>query len=365
MNTKKNLLPALATHPGEIIQDELDARGVNQAEFAKLIGIEKTQLNEIIKGKRNINADLALLLEKAIEIDADYWMSAQKNYELDQARINEKNQSRLEAIEEWSIWSKNIPGNFFKKHKFLSGDPVQDIGIVKAIYGVSHVDQIASTYASPAYARYKKTNTDKVDRNNVVAWTKLISYLGEQQKVGTFHRKHRDSVLEQLKSLITENKNVKERAITILAEAGIKLIYHKNAEKCPIDGVCLWSGKNPLIGMSLRHNRLDNFAFTLFHELGHVYLHLVNNPEAQFLDDLDHSTNSINEEETEANEFAANSLISSKDWATFIGNKNRMLDEYAISFGKEIGIHPIIIKGRIKHHFNDYTLRTKIANDIK
>jgi HTH-type transcriptional regulator/antitoxin HigA len=365
MKTKKNLLPAFATHPGEIIQDELDARGVNQAELAKLIGIEKTQLNEVIKGKRGINADLALLLEKALGIDADYWMSAQKNYELDQARINEKTQAKLQSIEEWNIWSKNIPTSFLKKHKYLNGDPSHDVNKIKAIYGISHVDQIASTYASPAYARYKKTNTDKVDRNNVVAWTKLISYLGEQQKVSTFHRKHKDNVLKQLKQLITDNKNVKEGAISILADAGIKLVYHKNAEKCPIDGVCVWSGKNPLIGMSLRHNRLDNFAFTLFHELGHVYLHLVNNPEAQFLDDLDHATNSINEEETEANEFAANSLIPSNDWDSFIGNNNRMQDDFAISFGKSIGIHPIIIKGRLKHHFKDYTLRTKIENDIK
>lgn len=364
MNTKKDIVPALTTHPGEIIQDELDSRKMNQAELAKLIGIEKTQLNEIIKGKRSINADLALLLEKAMGIDAEYWINAQKIYELDTARIDEKNQGRLQSIEEWNILSPNIPISFLKKHKFISGDPMLDVDIVKSIYGINHIEQLAATYASSVYIRYKKTNTDKVDRINVIGWTKLISYLGQQQQVNTFHIKHMDSVISQLRKLITENKNIKEKAIAILADAGIKLVYHKNAEKCPIDGVCLWSGKNPLIGMSLRHSRLDNFAFTLFHELGHVYLHLVNNPEAQFIDDLEDSSNKEDQEEIEANNFAADSLIAPENWEYFISNQNRMQDDFAISFAKEVGIHPIVVKGRLKHHFQNYTHRTRIENNI-
>ena len=64
--TTKNLVPAIATHPGTILSEEMEANGYSQIDLAKLIDIKRSQLNEIIKGKRNINADLALLLEKAI-----------------------------------------------------------------------------------------------------------------------------------------------------------------------------------------------------------------------------------------------------------------------------------------------------------
>jgi HTH-type transcriptional regulator / antitoxin HigA len=364
MKTKKDLVPAIATHPGEIIQDELDAREMNQAELALLIGMEKSQLNDVIKGKRSINADTAVLLEKALGIDADYWMSAQKNYELDLARINAKNQARIQSIEEWNIWKGYVPVDFFKKSKLITGDPIYDVEAIKKIYGYSHVEQFAATFASPVYVRYKQGNAKKADRVNILGWTKLISYLGEQQKVTVFNQKHKAALLMELRKVIAENKNVKEAAVAALANAGIKLVFHKNADKCPVDGVCMWNGKNPLIGMSLRYSRLDNFAFTLFHELGHVYLHLVNDPQAQFVDDLDNADQRIDQDEIEANEFASNNLIAPKEWERFMGNSNRMQDEFAVLFAAEIGIHPAVVKGRLKFEFKDYALRTRIDNSL-
>ena len=67
--TTKNLVPAFATHPGLMLADEIEANEYSQIDFAKLINLSRSQLNEIIKGKRNLNADLALLLEKALGVD--------------------------------------------------------------------------------------------------------------------------------------------------------------------------------------------------------------------------------------------------------------------------------------------------------
>lgn len=99
MKTTAQLIPAFATHPGTILLDEIIANGFSQIEFAKLINLNRSQLNEIIKGKRNINASLALVLEKALKIDAEYWLEAQKNYELDTARQEAKNILLLQDIE--------------------------------------------------------------------------------------------------------------------------------------------------------------------------------------------------------------------------------------------------------------------------
>jgi HTH-type transcriptional regulator/antitoxin HigA len=364
MRTKKELVPAIAIHPGETIKDELEAREMSQAELASLIGMKKTQLNEVIKGKRSMNADLAVLLEKALGIDADYWMNAQKNYELDLARIDEKNQSRIQYIEEWNMWKEQVPVAFLKKHNYLTGNPVHDVEKVKEIYAVQHVDQLAPFYASSTFAHYKKTNTDKADRRHVLGWTKLISYLGSQQKVVAFKHQSKDAVIEELRKIISKNQNVVNQSTALLASVGIKLVIHKNADKCPVDGVCLWNGKNPLIGMSMRYSRLDNFAFTLFHELGHVYLHLVNNPDAQFVDDLDDTHRNIDSKETEANEFAADSLIPIDSWEEFITSDKRMQDDFAVSFAEKVGIHPTVVKGRLKHELKSFSIRTRIENEI-
>lgn len=84
----KQLTPAIAIHPGEIMSDELKFRGTRLKKFAKLIGIPQRQLNEIIKGKRSINADIALTIGKALKMDAVLWLNLQCNYEIDAAKLS-------------------------------------------------------------------------------------------------------------------------------------------------------------------------------------------------------------------------------------------------------------------------------------
>jgi antitoxin HigA-1 len=69
-------------HPGEIIADELEARLISQKDFAKQIDLLPPHLNDLIKGKRNVSAKIAIKLETALGIDADYWLRVQMNYDL-------------------------------------------------------------------------------------------------------------------------------------------------------------------------------------------------------------------------------------------------------------------------------------------
>ena len=96
------LTPAYATHPGEMLADELEARGIKQQEFAQQIGMQKSQLNEIIKGKRSINAEVAVLIEAALNIPADFWLKAQNNHDLALVKIQSKVQERIAAIADWN-----------------------------------------------------------------------------------------------------------------------------------------------------------------------------------------------------------------------------------------------------------------------
>lgn len=73
-------------HPGELLLEELEARGILQKDFAEKLGMRPSHLNELVKGKRNISALLALKIEKLLKIDADIWMRLQVQYDLDTAR---------------------------------------------------------------------------------------------------------------------------------------------------------------------------------------------------------------------------------------------------------------------------------------
>ena len=367
MKKLTELIPLTATHPGEVLLDELEARAISQTDFAQQIGLKKSQLNEIIKGKRNVNAELALLFEKVLNINANYWLELQKNYDLDSARIEQKNQHRLEAIEQWSLIKDKLSVSFFKKEKIINGDPVHDIPIVKTIYGVQHLEELATLYAQPDYVRFRKSTKLKVNPINLLAWVKLVQYNAVHQKVEVFNYKQKDELMQSLKKIITKNKKTLKRVKSTLADYGIKLVYQKKPLQAPVDGISFWSDNNPAIGMSLRYKRLDNFAFTLFHELGHIFEHLLNNHKAEFID-LDYKAQSSAYKkdpiEKEANQFAEYHLISKDNWKAFYQKNKTYCDNEIIAFAKANKIHPCIVRGKISFKRNNYRIRSAIDFEI-
>lgn len=82
---KNNIKPAFATHPGELIKDELRERAITQKQLAIQMGVKPSVLNEVINGKRAISLNMAKALESALEISADMWLNLQSQYELDVA----------------------------------------------------------------------------------------------------------------------------------------------------------------------------------------------------------------------------------------------------------------------------------------
>ena len=91
---KDNITPFVATHPGEMIKDELRERKLTQKQLALETGIKPSVLSETINGKRPVSKNVALALEQALGISADIWMNLQTQYDLDSVRIAEGNNLR-------------------------------------------------------------------------------------------------------------------------------------------------------------------------------------------------------------------------------------------------------------------------------
>lgn len=93
-----NLAPFEPTHPGEIIKDELEARQITQARLAESIGVSASLVNEIIRGKRGIGTEMALLLEAAIDLPADMLLNLQNAYNKQVAKSDVSFMQRLSAV---------------------------------------------------------------------------------------------------------------------------------------------------------------------------------------------------------------------------------------------------------------------------
>lgn len=92
--SKKDLTPFIATHPGEMVKDELKERGMTQKQLAAETGIKPSVLSETINGKRSVSLNVAVALEKALGIPADIWMNLQTQYDLDMANIAKRDDQR-------------------------------------------------------------------------------------------------------------------------------------------------------------------------------------------------------------------------------------------------------------------------------
>lgn len=359
----KQLTPAMAIHPGEVLKDELHARNIAQKEFALLTGIQQTQLNEIVKGKRGINADIALLIGKAMEMDARLWLNLQNDYELDVAKTNEKNKERITAIGQWEMVKPYIPEKFFKKQGKMTGNPVKDIPVVKEIYGVSNFEQLAAVYSQQKYARFRKSGKLTTDKVNLIGWAQLVNYEASKIKLREFDARKQKQLLADLKAIFRKNVETVESTRSVLAAYGIKFIVLSHPEKCAVDGVSLWSNGNPAIGISLRHKRIDYFAFTIMHELGHIFLHLVNNNTAEFIDlekDGDNATYKKSKEEKEADEFSRNGLINCEEWSEFMADHSHFYEEDFLAFAWKMEIHPAIVLGRYCFETENFRIRSGI-----
>ncbi|MDL2255392.1 HigA family addiction module antidote protein [Parabacteroides sp. OttesenSCG-928-K15] len=103
METKKTfesyeLMPSEPIHPGEMLKDELQIRGISQRKFASLINVSYSVLNEVLNGKRPITTEYALKIEAATGIKAYMWLNMQAAYNMQTARQDNNLSAMLDQI---------------------------------------------------------------------------------------------------------------------------------------------------------------------------------------------------------------------------------------------------------------------------
>ena len=96
--TANNMASSMLIHPGEMIKDEINARGITQKELAQQMGVSYTVFNEILNGKRPVTTEYALLLEAALGTNASIWIGLQADYNLQKAKQDKSFLKRLEKI---------------------------------------------------------------------------------------------------------------------------------------------------------------------------------------------------------------------------------------------------------------------------
>ncbi|MEJ8845596.1 ImmA/IrrE family metallo-endopeptidase [Variovorax rhizosphaerae] len=148
-----------------------------------------------------------------------------------------------------------------------------------------------------------------------------------------------------------------------LADMGVALVFEDHFSKTYLDGAAMFDDGRPVVALTLRHDRLDNFWFALLHELMHVQKHL--GPDRLFIaDNLEDKVNQQTTEEREADEGARDILIPQAEWLAS-GLTGEPTMEAAMALADKLRIHPVIVAGRVRHETGNWRLLSSIKADVR
>ncbi|NHN85496.1 helix-turn-helix domain-containing protein [Acetobacter musti] len=218
--------------------------------------------------------------------------------------------------------------------------------------------------AGPQFAsalhRKKMHSGNAPNEYALLAWQARVIDRARQKialgKIGKFELD--DTWLGQITQL-TKKKNGPLLARDLLATHGITLIIEPHLPGSYLDGAAMViDGDRPVIGLTLRYDRLDNFWFVLMHELGHIFLHLFDGLRFDFFDD--ENARDSDTIEIDADKFALDVLIPENLWDQCLSRF--ALSEESVRIDAEtVGIHSSIIAGRIRKEQNNYTILNNLV----
>lgn len=146
-------------------------------------------------------------------------------------------------------------------------------------------------------------------------------------------------------------------AVSLLEQYGIAVVIESHLQGTHLDGAALrMAGGAPMMALTLRHDRLDNFWFCLFHELAHVTKHLCGDETDAFFDNLETKANGA---ETEADKFALDGLIPPTEWTKI--KKARLTAKTIVEEARRLVVHPAVIAGRIRREKHDYSVFSQLV----
>lgn len=339
--------------PGQLINSLLEDRGWNQRLLSGVLELGESTTNKLISGKQAITAEIALVLEEVFGVSAEIFLTLQKDYDLARARLVARPDPRRAARAELF---KGLPVSEMMKRGWLSQTDIRDIpSVERALSDFFQVESVSEIEFLPHAA--KKTAVHEETTPVQLAWLYRVKSIAQEMIVPPFSELSARRVVVSLKSL-TVSREALRKVPRLLAEAGIRFVIVEALPGAKIDGVCFWLDEvSPVIALSLRHDRIDNFWFVLRHELEHVIRG--HGKDRISIDDLDgsraRSGEGVSEEERQANEAAADFCVPAKTLEAFIARKEPFFKDVDIrSLATALKIHPGLIAGQLQHRTGRY-----------
>ena len=336
--------------PIAAIEFHMDQHGLAPRDLIPFIG-SRAKVSEVLSGKRDITMAMARALHQHLGISANVLLQ-------EPGAAFDTTFDHLDP--------RRFPLKEMAKRGWIRDDPNLMDNAEEVIAGLIERAVGPAITEEPLYRRNdcRRVNA-KTDDYALRAWCWQVMATANDHPLDVTYKP--DTVTRDfLRSVaqLSPSEDGPRRARDFLARRGIVLQVVPHLPRTHLDGAALrLASGRPVIGLTLRYDRIDNFWFCLLHELAHVGLHLDSDEDVAFVDD--HTLRDIedggqNPKEKEADEWAENALIPEAAWESSpVRAKPTAMG--VISLAQSLQVHPAIIAGRIRHERRNYRLLSQFV----
>ncbi|MDE0071891.1 MAG: ImmA/IrrE family metallo-endopeptidase [Caldilineaceae bacterium] len=333
----------------DAIEFRMEQAGLTRRDLIPYIG-SRQKVSDILTGKRDITMAMARALHKHLGIPAE-------------VLLQEPGAAFDSTFEE--IEPRRFPLKEMAKRGWI--DQLPDLidraqEVMRAMREKAGEPEAA---AAPLYRAngHRRINA-KTDPYALKAWCWRVLGLANESPPQADYRPGTvtEAFMREVAQLSVYEDGPR-RAQEHLAEHGISLVIERHLPRTHLDGaaLCLQDGR-PVIGLTLRYDRIDSFWFSLMHELAHVGLHLDCDENELFIDDL--SLSEGDKLEDDADKMARGALIPPEMWE-FSAARDGATVLAVYDLAQEAGVHPAVVAGRVRHERGNYRLLSQLVGSGK
>ena len=327
--------------PGEVLEEELEARGMTQKELAARLDRPAQVINEIIKAKKAITPDTAIGLEKALGIDAYFWTNLEGDYRMTLARNRDR-----EMLTANVGWLKDYPIREMIKRGWIQAgrDRPDKLRALLNFLGVASAEPLS--YQQAVGFRITESAQQEVSPGALAVWLRKGELDAQEVATADYDENVFREALSQIRRMTSQPPREFIPAMSALcADAGVVHCMVQELPKSGANGATRWlTDRKALIQMSIRNKWADIFWFTFFHEACHLLNHRTQ--RRIVIDGLEGDPDT-EEIEAEADRFASDFLIAPEKWRDFCDEDSFTADPVR-GFAQSVGIAPFIVVGRLQ-----------------
>jgi len=331
--------------PIEAIKFRMEQDGLKQRDLLPYIG-SRAKVSEVLSGKRSLSLRMVRALNKGLNIPAEVLLQEKDAVIADETLDLEWDKFPIAEMirRDWVNFKGSVHDAREQAEELL-----QDF---KCLLKEDHIRN--------ALLRQHVRSGSGMDRYALLAWCVKVLMLAQQESVSKYSR---GTITKQFMQRLVNLSYLDEGpmlAKEFLQKNGIHLIVLRHLPRTHLDGAAMsLPDGTPVIALTLLRDRLDNFWFTLCHELAHVAKHMSKEVSDVFVDDLQFKPED-DPREKEADTFAADSLISKKVWDEISKQKN-IKPVYVVYWANRLRVHPAIVAGRIRWEKNNHKILTNLV----